>query len=368
MATRVNEPIASWESGDSIRGFVLLSRKEEREDRNGRKYLDMEVTDASGSMAAKVWADSAALANDFDAHEFVAIKGSVKLYRESLQLSVDDCRRVRDTDRDHGFDPSKLIPTSEESPEQLWSRLESIYPARIERPILRRLVSETLEAHGAELKLHPAAKTMHHAYLCGLLEHVVSMAEVATRVCDHYREVDRDLVLVGVLFHDLGKIREIGAMPANDYTLEGRLIGHTIIGRDLLLARCAAIEDFPPELRLLLEHLILSHQGKKEYSAPVEPMTMEAVVLHFIDDLDAKLNQLHYHRKSGGGLQFIRGLGRYIYLDPPSDGLGGQGAAVAKAPAGEGAAKDEAEDDGDDDEVPQASLFGAPSGGATFRD
>jgi 3'-5' exoribonuclease len=123
-------------------------------------------------------------------------------------------------------------------------------------------------------------------------------------------------MLLGVLFHDLGKLRELGAMPANDYTLEGRLVGHVVIGRDLLIERCAAIEGFPDDLRLLLEHMILSHQGKKEFASPVEPMTPEALALHFVDDLDSKINQLRASREAAtpSGMQFHRGLGRYVYL------------------------------------------------------
>jgi 3'-5' exoribonuclease len=124
-------------------------------------------------------------------------------------------------------------------------------------------------------------------------------------------------MLLGVLFHDLGKLRELGAMPANDYTLEGRLVGHVVLGRDLLRDRCAAIPDFPDDLRLLLEHLVLSHQGKKEFSSPVEPMTSEAVALHFIDDLDAKLNQLRTARESSPGMLYHRGLARFVYLPAP---------------------------------------------------
>jgi 3'-5' exoribonuclease len=129
--------------------------------------------------------------------------------------------------------------------------------------------------------------------------------------------VDRDLVLVGVLFHDLGKLREIGAMPANDYTMEGHLVGHVSIGRDLLLECIRQTEDFPEQLRVHLEHLILSHQGRREYGSPVEPMTYEAFVLHFIDNLDSKLNQLRQARLSGESVQYIRGLGRYVYLESP---------------------------------------------------
>ena len=312
-----NQPIRTWEAGDSVQGFALLTKKETRQDRNGKSFLDLEMADASGSIVAKVWSDSPALSARYEPHQYVAFRGSVKSYRDQLQLSVDDCREATDGDRHYGFDESKLIPSTREDIDDLWMRLQRLYTEDVERPVLRRLAAETLEVYGKALREHPAAKAMHHAYRGGLLEHVVSMAELGRLVCSHYRDLDRDLVLVGVLFHDLGKLRELGAMPANDYTLEGRLIGHVVIGRDLLIERCAAIEGFPADLRMLLEHMVLSHQGKKEFASPVEPMTPEALALHFIDDLDSKINQLRAVREATpGGLAFHRGFGRFVYLPP----------------------------------------------------
>jgi 3'-5' exoribonuclease len=311
-----NAPIRTWESGDVVQGFALLTKKEQRQDRNGKSFLDMEIVDASGSMVAKVWADSPALNALFETHQFIAFRGSVKNYRDQLQLSIDDCREATDDDRRYGFDEALLIPSTPEDIGDLWMRLERLLQEEVRRPVLRQLAAETLATHGLALREHPAAKSMHHAYRGGLLEHVVSMAELAVRVCQHYRDLDRDLVILGVLFHDLGKLRELGAMPVNDYTLEGRLVGHVVIGRDLLRERCAAIDGFPEDLQLLLEHLVLSHQGKKEFASPVEPMTPEAVVLHFIDDLDSKLNQLRAFRETNPGIVYHRGMGRYVYLPP----------------------------------------------------
>lgn len=313
MPVRRNEPIKSWQSGDSVQGFVLVSRKEARQDRNDRTYLDLKLTDSSGSIDAKVWADSPALAAEFEAHDFVAVRGAVKLYRDQLQMSVDDCRRVTDADRDHGFDESKLVPSTREDGDDLWRRLQAAMAA-VERPELAALAVHAMDKHGEDLKGHPAAKAMHHAYRGGLLEHTTSMAELAIRVCGHYPQLDRDLVLIGVLFHDLGKIRELGAMPVNDYTLEGRMVGHVVIGRDMLLDCCREVGNVPDDLRLHLEHLVLSHQGRKEYSSPVEPMTPEALVLHFVDDLDSKINQLEGTRQDGAGLHWHRGLSRYVWL------------------------------------------------------
>ncbi len=311
-----NAPIRTWENGDIVQGFALLTKKEQRQDRNGKSFLDMEIADASGSIVAKVWADSPALNGQYDTHNFIAFRGSVKNYRDQLQLSIDDCREATEGDRHYGFNESLLIPSTREDIDDLWMRLNRLLQEKVDRPILRRLAAETLEIHGKALREHPAAKAMHHAYRGGLLEHVVSMAELAIQVCEHYRDLDRDLIVVGVLFHDLGKLLELGAMPVNDYTLAGRLVGHVVMGRDLLRDRCAAIPGFPEDLQLLLEHMVLSHQGKKEFASPVEPMTPEAVVLHFIDDLDSKLNQLRASREASPGIVFHRGMGRYVYLPP----------------------------------------------------
>jgi 3'-5' exoribonuclease len=346
--TRRNTPIRTWEAGDNVQGFALLTKKEQRQDRNNKSFLDLELADASGSIAAKVWADSPALSGQYETHQFIAFRGQVKQYRDQLQLSVDDCREATEEDRKFGFDEALLIPSTREDIDDLWRRLKRLMTEEVERPVLRRLAAEALEVHGAALREHPAAKSMHHAYRGGLLEHVVSMAELALVVSGHYRDIDRDLVLVGVLFHDLGKLLELGAMPANDYTLVGRLVGHVVIGRDLLRERCAAIPDFPGDLQLLLEHLVLSHQGKKEFASPVEPMTAEAVVLHFVDDLDSKLNQLRASREANPGVSFHRGMGRYVYLptlppqpegaeeqataaDPPSTAADAADAAAAAA-------------------------------------
>lgn len=328
-----NQPIATWQPGQTVEGFALLSRKERRRDRNGREYLDLELTDSSGSMVAKVWADSPALNGNYQAHDFVAVRGTVKLYREQLQISLDACRKAMDADRKVGFDETELIPSTKEDIDELWSRLGAALDT-VENPVLARLARETLEAYGSQLREHPAAKGIHHAYLGGLLEHVTSMAELAVSVCAHYRRLDGDVVLLGVLFHDLGKIRELGAMPANDYTLEGRLVGHVVIGRDLLRERAAAIPDFPAELLLHLEHLVLSHQGKREFASPVEPMTPEAFVLHALDDLDSKLNQLEPLREDPAEMIWVRALGRYIHVPfedddgEPVDGPGEAGGGI----------------------------------------
>ena len=319
---RRNEPIATWEEGDFVQGYALVSRKDVRHDRNGREYYDLELCDATGQLPAKIWPDSPAIQSRFGEKSFVAFKGTVRAYRDQLQLNLDHCRTATEADRDKGFDEALLVPSTPENLDDLWRRLEAIFPGSIERPEMRRLAEEAQRRFGAELKLHPAAKSIHHAYRGGLLEHVVKMAELAISISGHYPELDRDLLLLGVYFHDLGKIRELGAMPNNDYTLEGQLVGHIVIGVGLLRECVTALDDFPETTRLQLEHLVVSHHGRREYGSPIEPSTPEAFALHLIDDLDSKLNQLRGHRRSGAeGLLYVRPLGRSIYFDPAAPPL-----------------------------------------------
>lgn len=320
---RRHEPMSTWEEGDFVQAYALVNRKERRQDKKGRDYLDLELVDATGSVTAKVWPDSPALDAAFDEKQFVLFKGVARMFKDTLQINVDFCRRVNDSDRREGFDESDYVPTTPEDVEDLKRRLAAVYPGAVEREPLKKLVQETLRRHGQALYEHPAAKTIHHAYRGGLLEHVVSMAELALKVCEQYRahhEIDRDLLLVGVLFHDLGKIRELGPMPVNDYTLEGQLVGHVVIGHRMLAECCAAVPELSPDLALHLEHLVLSHQGRRDYGSPTEPATAEAFVLSFLDDLDSKLNQLRNARRLGEGVQYVRALGRSVYLDGPLGG------------------------------------------------
>lgn len=323
---RINEPMAAWQDGDFAQGYALVVRKETRQDRKGRDYIDLELADSSGTMPAKIWPDSPARKNKIDEKAFIAFKGTVRLFREQLQLNLDHCREVNESDREKGFDESALIPTAPQGLDSLWQRFAAIYPAQIERPELRRLTVELIDRHGEQFKEHPAAKSIHHAYRGGLLEHVVHMAELAISTCRLYTELDRDLVLLGVLLHDLGKLRELGSMPANDYTIEGQLVGHIVLGQRMLQDACRALDgEVPEHLALHLEHLILSHHGRREYGSPVEPATAEALVLHSIDSLDSKLSQLRSLRRSGiHGMHFHRPMGRNLFFDPelektPSD-------------------------------------------------
>lgn len=334
-----NRPIATWKAGDLVQGFAFLRRRELRQDKGGRDYLDLEFADASGTINAKAWSDSAALSGEFTAPGYVKFRGTVQSYRDQLQLKVENCRAAGAADAGDGFDEAALVPSSKHDLGELWRQLEETLAGQLHRPEMRRLAEETLAAHGARLRVHPAAKAIHHAFRGGLLEHVVSMLGLAVRVADHYAELDRDLLLLGVLFHDLGKLTELGAMPNNDYTRAGRLVGHIVIGRDLLRERVAAIPDFPADLALTLEHLVLSHQGKKEFASPVEPMTPEAIALHMIDDLDSKLAVLRDLAATGTGFVWARSLDRFVWLG--EEGPGSAPTDIEPEARAEGPAEDQ---------------------------
>ena len=330
-----NQPIATWSAGDSVQGFAFLKRKELRQDKSGKDYLDLELADSSGSITGRAWSDSSALASAFAARGFVKFRGQVQSYRDQLQIKVDQCRAIVPEDAREGFDESLLVPTTKFDIDDLMRRLEGTLAREVKRPEMRRLATETMAVYGPALRVHPAAKAIHHAFRGGLLEHVVSMMELAVRFADNYPELDRDLLVLGVLFHDLGKLQELGAMPDNEYTPVGRLVGYIVLGRDLVRERTAAIPDFPAELRLQLEHLVLSHQGRKEFSSPVEPMTAEAFVLHAIDDIDSKLAVLRGMKESGQGFVWARSLERFVWLGEaaaPAAGEEGENRGASAAP------------------------------------
>jgi len=334
-----SRPIADWQAGDAVEGFALLRRREDRRDKGGRPYLDLELADASGAIPAKAWSDSPALQQKFAAGEFVKFRGQVQAYRDQLQLKVDQCRTAGEADRADGFDEAALIPSTRENVDELWARLEKILDEGLARPEAVALAHAALARHGEALRVHPAAKAIHHAFRGGLLEHTVSMLGLAAKMAEHYPELDRDLLLLGVLFHDLGKTLELGEMPGSEYTPAGRLVGHIVLGRDLVRELAAGIEGFPDELLLQLEHLVLAHQGRQEFGSPVVPATAEAFALHSIDDLDSKLALLRQLGESQRGFQWVRSLERYVWLG--DDAGGGDAAEGSGAAPGAGEAADQ---------------------------
>jgi 3'-5' exoribonuclease len=284
--------VKDLEAQSSGWGFYLCSRKEVRSGRNGGEFMMIVLQDVSGEIAGKIFQDVDSLRHEFEAGEFVKVQAKGSVYNQRLELVVDRIRRVLpDRDRLDGFREEDCIRASPRSANEMWAELEA-HVRSVGDDRLRALLNRILQAHGERLKIWPAAQTVHHAYRSGLLEHILKLIETTTALAAAYG-ARRDLLIAGVILHDIGKLQELQYDAVTQYTVEGNLVGHIALGVALL--RETADPSFPPELRVELEHLILSHHGTREHGSPVEPMTVEAFILAMCDDLDAKLHQVFRH-------------------------------------------------------------------------
>ena len=268
----------------SITGYFAAGSRQVRTKKDGARYLAMTLSDRTGAIEARVW--DANDAGEFAPGDVVKIRGQVCRYNEKLQVNIDKLRRAAANE----YELSDFVPQSERNIDEMWAELES-WVAGFSDPHLKALLEAFLGDReiAAALRQAPAAKGMHHAWIGGLLEHVLSLMSISDLAAKHYPGIDRELLLTGVVLHDIGKLRELRWGTSFDYTLEGQLLGHITIGLQMIEAKIAAIPDFPPAKRVLVEHLVLSHHGKYEFGSPKLPMTPEAILLHYLDDLDAKM-------------------------------------------------------------------------------
>jgi len=279
--------------GETIEDIYLLADKQLRANRNAALYLLVELRDRTGAISARMWnvtEDAVAHVNPGD---FVAVKAKVQLYQGALQMIVSHIQPVPG----ERLDPSDFVRQTTRDVGQLWSRLRELLQS-IDDPPLRMLVDCILidDDLAAALRACPAGVKAHHAYQGGLLEHVVNMLEIAHRIVGLLAGVDRNLLMAGILLHDIGKTRELNFDNGCTYTDEGQLLGHLVIAVEMLSQKIAEVEKlsgepFPVETTLRLKHLILSHHGTYEFGSPKLPMTPEAIALHHIDNLDAKVHE-----------------------------------------------------------------------------
>ncbi|HET7841049.1 MAG TPA: OB-fold nucleic acid binding domain-containing protein, partial [Terriglobia bacterium] len=261
-----------------VRSTFLVQTKERKIASNGSAYLDLELRDSSGSVKAKLW-DCDRLNPDFAADDIVQVEGMVEEYRGGLQLKI---RRIAKCAGGE-FDLLDYFPRSARDPEEMFAALLDRLKRVPEGPLRSLMISVVEDPEIApRLKLAPAATSFHHAYLGGLLEHILSLIGMGDQVCDHYPSLDRDLVLAGLVLHDLGKLEELGYERGFHYTTRGQLIGHISIGLELVQTKIRALPDFPAALKDRLEHIILSHHGKLEFGSPKEPAFPEALVVHYL--------------------------------------------------------------------------------------
>jgi 3'-5' exoribonuclease len=284
--------VASLADGDSVEDVYLVAEKQLRVNRNGASFIQMDLQDRTGTIATRVWNVGEQQFRNFESGDFLLIKGKVQLFQGSLQMIASTFEK---------YDPAKVnrtdfMPHTEQDVNKLLEKLRG-YLLKLGNHHLKALAQSYLmdDQFMNGFTKAPAGVKVHHAYVGGLLEHVVAMMEVADRILPLYPAVDRDLLLIGIFLHDTGKVRELAYESNFSYTDEGQLIGHLPIGIEMLMDRIEGVESlteekFPRELLLRLKHMILSHHGTLEFGSPKVPMTPEAVALHAIDTLDTRIH------------------------------------------------------------------------------
>jgi 3'-5' exoribonuclease len=302
-------------------GYFLCTYKDLRAVRSGDILL-FTLQDSSGQMAAKLVDDVARFKDEFEAGEFVRVEARATTFQGQPQLAVAHIRRVNPPqDRLQGFREEDCVLSAPRSLDEMWAELQT-HLQSVRDPNIRVLLNRVVTDHERELREWPAAQTIHHAYRGGLLEHKLKMAETGRFLARAY-DANEDLVLAGVLLHDIGKLQELLYEPGGSgYTRDGNLIGHIALGLILVRETINGISGFPDDLRAQIEHLIVSHHGTRDRGSPVEPRTVEAFILAAVDELDTRLHQVRRAiREDGTADEFTawhKRLGRVLYKGPSS--------------------------------------------------
>jgi len=283
--TFISEILPNQEVASSF----VVDEKQLRTAKNGAPFLTLKLVDKTGQIAGRIWDQAEAWSQTIVPKTVVSVRGRTELFRDELQLQIYEISPVPINE----IDRSDFMPVGPKNTEALFQRLQEL-ASSLKRGSLKRLMRQILGDSQLmdRFKIAPAAKSMHHAYLGGLLEHSVAVAELTSDLSGLYQYLDRDLLVAGAILHDIGKIDEYVYDLSIDYSISGRLLGHMVLGVQILGEKIRALRSFPTEDALLIEHLILSHHGDTELGAVKLPMTREAFVLHFADDLDAKMNSL----------------------------------------------------------------------------
>ncbi len=281
----------------TITSSFVVASKQVKTKKNGEFYLAVTLADRTGHLQANMWDNVSDSIDAVELDDFVKVKGMVQKYNGRWQLTIHKIRKLGDSEIDY----SDYLPKTSKDIEQLWRTLGDFIET-FQNPWLKQLVRDFMadDAIATAYKTAPAAKTLHHAFVGGLLDHVVSLFAACDLIARNYPQINRDLLLTGAFLHDIGKIHELAYQRSITYTTKGQLLGHMIIELEMLHAKLAAIPGFPEELKILIEHLIISHHGQYEFGSPKLPMFPEALMLHYLDDLDSKMESMraHFERES----------------------------------------------------------------------
>jgi 3'-5' exoribonuclease len=269
-----------------ITGFFLVHEKEVRNTNTGKPYLRMELGDRSGTIEARMWEKFELLAKDVNRDDFVKIQARVEIYRNRPQLSLQQFRLAKPAE----IDIADFLAHTPLDVEEMYGQL-LVHAEEMKNTWLKQLVLKILcdPQIAVRFKRAPAAKVMHHAYIGGLLEHVVGLCDLAKLVALHYPELDVDLMLTAAMLHDVGKLDELCYERSVAYTIEGQLLGHIVMELETVAKAMESIEGFPGKLKVVVEHLLISHHGQYEFGSPKLPMIREALVFHYLDDMDSKV-------------------------------------------------------------------------------
>jgi len=310
--------IRTLKDGDLFQGFLLAQEAAYKVSAKGSEYLEVKLGDASGDLKGFLW-DVRAVEGDMDAVRadvFLWVKGMVTTYNGRTQIKLDKVRFAADAEVG---DFSAFFPVSARPVPEMLVELDA-FIGSVRDPWIHKLLMGMFLEDGelrVAFSLAPAAKSMHHAYLGGLLEHTLSILGMAERACGHYRNLNRDLVVAGVFLHDVGKTAELSYQRSFGYTDAGNLLGHISMEADWISRMVGRIPGFPEELRMQILHIVLSHHGRLEFGSPVLPKTPEALLVHHLDDLDGKLEVMFraVQDETGGGSwsPYSRALDRMVY-------------------------------------------------------
>ncbi len=291
------QAIASLKEGDWVDETYLALSKQVSTSKNGVTYLSIKLSDKSGEIDGRLWDNAEDVAGRFEREDFVHIKGVAANYQGTMQIKIKSLEKVDDS----RVDISNFIQSSLRNPEEMAKELNAV-AAGISNAHLRRLMNSFLDDRQFMdlLKRTPAAKTLHHNYVGGLLEHILELTALCKDVAGHFESIDIDLLTVGAFLHDIGKVRELAVRKTIEYTTEGRLLGHISLGYEMLAEKVVLIPGFPRELSMLLKHIMLSHHGEYEFGSPKRPKILEAIVIHYLDDLAAKINNFQATVKKEG--------------------------------------------------------------------
>jgi len=322
--------IGELKEGAPVQQFFLVRQAESRTDKSGKPFLSMVLGDKSGTMVARVWSDVLAKCpGPFIPGDYVWVRGQVASYKGDLQLIVNDIISVaaqRALGKEpRGFDPELLHLATPYDRQQLWGELWELAAGNLQPP-LKDLVLRLLDRYREDLLVCPAARLYHHPYLGGLLEHTWCVARHTLASLAVYPDLNPDLALAGAILHDLGKVKEIASPQAPELTVPGQLVGHIVLGWEMVREEARALEFPDPTLLVQLEHIILSHHGSLEFGSPIVPKTREALLVYFLDDLDAKLKMMDTHLQSDSGdgdfTTYHRVLQRDLYKGGESQAAG----------------------------------------------